>query len=115
MSDPDAAALDPIFWLHHANIDRLWEVWRENPVTNINPTDPNWLNGPASQGERSFAMPMPDGTTWTYTPSDMAVLAAQNYTYDDLSAAVPALKPGARAMALGFSALAAGATQGAQS
>ena len=28
MSDPDYAALDPIFWLHHANIDRLWDVWR---------------------------------------------------------------------------------------
>ena len=24
MSDPRTAALDPIFWLHHANIDRLW-------------------------------------------------------------------------------------------
>ncbi len=28
MSFPDTAALDPIFWLHHCNIDRLWEVWR---------------------------------------------------------------------------------------
>ena len=28
MNDPDLAALDPIFWLHHCNIDRLWEVWR---------------------------------------------------------------------------------------
>jgi tyrosinase len=28
MGDPDTAALDPIFWLHHCNIDRLWEVWR---------------------------------------------------------------------------------------
>ena len=25
--NPDTAALDPIFWLHHANIDRLWSVW----------------------------------------------------------------------------------------
>jgi tyrosinase len=30
------AGLDPVFWLHHANIDRLWVVWlgqqdRENP------------------------------------------------------------------------------------
>jgi tyrosinase len=24
---PDQAALDPAFWVHHANIDRLWEVW----------------------------------------------------------------------------------------
>jgi hypothetical protein len=27
MSDADCAARDPIFWLHHANIDRLWQVW----------------------------------------------------------------------------------------
>jgi tyrosinase len=27
MNDPGTAALDPIFWLHHSNIDRLWEVW----------------------------------------------------------------------------------------
>jgi hypothetical protein len=38
MSNPNTAARDPIFWLHHANIDRLWERWleqgggRENPV-----------------------------------------------------------------------------------
>jgi tyrosinase len=27
MSAFATAARDPIFWLHHANIDRLWEVW----------------------------------------------------------------------------------------
>jgi tyrosinase len=32
----DTAGLDPVFWMHHANIDRLWAVWigqegRENP------------------------------------------------------------------------------------
>ena len=27
MIDPNFAALDPIFWLHHSNIDRLWNVW----------------------------------------------------------------------------------------
>lgn len=39
MGNPDTAALDPIFWLHHANIDRLWQVWlaqagRTNPDVN---------------------------------------------------------------------------------
>ncbi|WP_437321605.1 tyrosinase family protein [Sorangium sp. So ce385] len=27
MSYTDTAAQDPIFWLHHANIDRLWKRW----------------------------------------------------------------------------------------
>jgi tyrosinase len=42
MSDPDAAALDPIFWLHHANVDRLWSVW-DDP-SHANPTDAAWAN-----------------------------------------------------------------------
>ena len=43
MQDPDTAARDPIFWLHHANIDRLWTVWHENQA-HADPTDTTWLN-----------------------------------------------------------------------
>lgn len=88
MSDPDTAGLDPIFWLHHANIDRLWEVWRQNPPEHVDPSNSNWLNGPASFGERGFAMPMPEGIVWDFTPSQMSNLADLGYTYDDLSPAV---------------------------
>lgn len=28
MGDPTVAAFDPIFWLHHANIDRLFAIWQ---------------------------------------------------------------------------------------
>jgi hypothetical protein len=28
MRSPATAGRDPIFWLHHANIDRIWEMWR---------------------------------------------------------------------------------------
>jgi tyrosinase len=90
MSTPDTAGLDPIFWLHHANIDRLWEVWRENPPSNANPNDARWLQGPASFGQRAFVAPNPDRSTWTYAPGDVVGLATLGYTYDDLSAAVPA-------------------------
>jgi len=102
MSDPDSAGLDPIFWLHHGNIDRLWEVWRQNPASHLNPTDPKWLGGPASHGGRAFMMPMPDGTTWTYKPSDMVDLAALGYSYDDYSEAVAVPAPAVRLEALGF-------------
>ena len=27
MSDVPTAAFDPIFWVHHSNIDRLWAEW----------------------------------------------------------------------------------------
>ena len=32
--------LDPIFWLHHANVDRLWALWN---VQHANPTDASYL------------------------------------------------------------------------
>jgi len=42
---------DPIFYLHHANIDRLWESW--NRLGNTNPTDPDYVNRKFSFGDRS--------------------------------------------------------------
>jgi tyrosinase len=85
MSDPDTAGLDPIFYLHHANIDRLWEVWRLNPTTDVDPSDPNWVNGPAAVGDHAFMLPKPDGSNWTYTPGDMSDLSKLDYSYDDVS------------------------------
>jgi len=42
---------DPIFYLHHANIDRLWESW--NRLGNTNPTDPDYVNRKFAYGDRS--------------------------------------------------------------
>jgi tyrosinase len=50
MGDFPYAARDPIFWLHHANIDRLWESWRkpdsegrsQRDATGNSPTHDNW-------------------------------------------------------------------------
>jgi tyrosinase len=85
MSYPALAALDPIFYLHHANIDRMWAIWNQNSA-NTNPTDPKWLNGPAAAGDRKFVMPMPDGSSWVYTPTQMTSLSKLDYTYDNLPA-----------------------------
>lgn len=94
MSVPALAALDPIFYLHHANIDRLWAVWNAAPAKppNVNPTDPSWLNGPASAGGGKFVMPKPDGSQWIYTPQQMTSLAPLEYTYDDLAQPAPAAR-----------------------
>jgi tyrosinase len=43
MVDPGTAALDPIFWLHHANIDRLWEAWRRSSASHTDPAVADWL------------------------------------------------------------------------
>jgi len=38
------AAQDPIFFSHHSNIDRLWDIWTKIPFPDhANPTDPSWL------------------------------------------------------------------------
>ncbi|KAK1988373.1 hypothetical protein LZ30DRAFT_699367 [Colletotrichum cereale] len=38
MSNPAIAAYDPIFWLHHANIDRLFAIWQ---ACHDDPDDPS--------------------------------------------------------------------------
>lgn len=38
-----SAARDPIFYPHHANIDRLWDVWRTLHGNKVI-TDPDWLD-----------------------------------------------------------------------
>jgi tyrosinase len=40
MATVPRAAFDPIFFLHHAEIDRFWVGWIANG--NSNPTDPGW-------------------------------------------------------------------------
>lgn len=85
MSDPDTAALDPIFWLHHANIDRLWVSWNTGSPHRHDPVRRTWLKGPGSVGQRPFVMPMPDGTDWKYAPQDVLQVRALGYDYDDLS------------------------------
>jgi tyrosinase len=84
MSDPGLAALDPVFYLHHCNIDRLWAHW--NNSGHQNPTDANWLNGPTASGQRKFYMPKPDGSAWNYTPGMVNTISQLGYTYSDLPA-----------------------------
>ena len=38
------AALDPVFWLHHANIDRLWEQWLRGTPPHSNTAESAWLS-----------------------------------------------------------------------
>jgi len=64
---------DPIFYLHHANIDRLWESW--NRLGNTNPTDPAYLNREFSYGDRS-------GTRVDLPVSAADRAASLGYEYD---------------------------------
>jgi len=84
MSHPWTAALDPIFWLHHANIDRLWEVWRTRALNHTEPTAPDWLQGPI---DRAFEVPDPSGAFHVFVAADMLDTRAPNldYEYDDIT------------------------------
>lgn len=39
MQEAAAAAFDPMFWLHHANVDRLWAMWQMDGHGNDYPPD----------------------------------------------------------------------------
>lgn len=74
----NTAGLDPIFWLHHCNIDRLWEVWdrQTNPARN-NPTTANWTTN------QSFHFRSASGADVTQVSGGVVNTRTQlNYVYD---------------------------------
>lgn len=103
MSMPITAGVDPIFWLHHANIDRLWSVWSAMPG-HADPADPAWRGGPA---DRSFVMPLNGGRTWRFTPAEMLDTSAAplGYRYDDEAPPSAPARIARRLGALGVQAL----------
>lgn len=63
-----ASPADPVFWLHHCEIDRLWESWRvDHPG-----------QGPAIDGDDAVLDP------WSMTVAAVASPAQLNYRYDRL-------------------------------
>lgn len=87
MSDFTTAARDPIFWVHHANIDRLWQAWLAFPdgQARANPVDPQWLDQRFTLGT---------GSTFTLLNAFLVVdpsVPPLSYTYADLT--IPWLLP----------------------
>lgn len=76
MSSVSTAAKDPVFWLHHCNIDRLWEEWLRKCGGRVNPSDAAWLN-------KSYTFFDETGTAISMTGSQVVSTASQlNYKYD---------------------------------
>jgi tyrosinase len=75
MSVVDLSARDPIFFLHHANIDRLWGAW--NARGNANSSEPMWRDFAFN---RNFVNP--DGSPWNVAVGDLGSPAALGYRYD---------------------------------
>lgn len=95
MGDPDRAAADPIFWLHHSNIDRLWAVWIGRG--HANPVDPRWT-------DQEFRFFNAAGHEVTHRCADVLdTISDLHYTYDPAPAAAHPLAPAGLAAGGGVS------------
>jgi hypothetical protein len=80
MGNPNQAALDPIFWLHHANVDRLWSAWIAQGGGRANPPDAQWLTA-------QFTLHDETGAQVQMTATDVLDTEAQlGYTYEGVVA-----------------------------
>jgi hypothetical protein len=87
MGDPDTAAQDPIFWLHHANIDRMWNDWLRQGGGRADSTDAAWLN-------TRFTFFDEAGHAVYLTGSEIINDVNQlNYEYDDEPSQEPGIRP----------------------
>ncbi|HEX9668190.1 MAG TPA: tyrosinase family protein, partial [Thermoanaerobaculia bacterium] len=78
MSDPACAARDPIFWLHHANIDRLWQQWLNLEGGRANTTNNEWET-------QTFTFFDETGTAQNLTGCQILNMATQlDYQYEGL-------------------------------
>ena len=67
MSGIPTAPADPIFWLHHCNIDRLWWKWQTSAVGSG--------KNPSLSGASAVMDP------WTYTEADTRDITTLGFTY----------------------------------
>ena len=84
MADPGVAARDPIFWLHHSNIDRLWEVWRGVPGS-VDLLDQGGVSGQTvSEWRRASFAFGGNGAISVYSMSDIldTTSTPMNYEYE---------------------------------
>lgn len=83
MSSFSTAGLDPLFWLHHCNIDRLWEVWRGRGAQFQNPSDPSW----GAPSGTVFGLQNAAGTVVRLTADKVVdtTVPVLSYRYEDIS------------------------------
>lgn len=86
MSLFETAGLDPVFWLHHCNLDRLWEVWIAKWGADRLPTDVAWL-------DTEFAFFDGDGSKASRRIGDILDTANLGYVYESIDQPAGTLGP----------------------
>ena len=90
MSDPFTAARDPVFYVHHCNIDRLWKRWLALGGGRANPTgNATWMN----QTFRFFNQDT-NAVVNVRVRDFLDTVAQLQYRYDDDPAAAPVVASG---------------------
>lgn len=89
MGRVSTSAKDPVFWLHHVNIDRLWSVWSKMGAGRANPSvTSKWAESPFTFDKQGH---------WQYVTASLVDSdASMKYRYDDetpVSATNPPLRP----------------------
>jgi tyrosinase len=85
------AAYDPIFWMHHCNIDRLWASWNKNGGKN--PTTSAFL-------DKEFIFADKFGRKVTGVVKDFLDIEKLGYTYDEFEPRPVGFSPAAATKAL---------------
>jgi hypothetical protein len=76
MGDVPVAGNDPVFYSHHANIDRIWACWQH---LHPNPTGAPWE-------AQTFSFPDENGNLQTKPVSDFLDSTKFGYVYDNVAA-----------------------------
>lgn len=76
------AADDPVFWMHHCNIDRIWASWNKNGGK-------NQVQDQSTFDNKQFVFADENNTKVTGTVKDFLDLAPLNYTYAEFEPAPP--------------------------
>ncbi|CAN5419132.1 hypothetical protein BH10PSE6_BH10PSE6_05030 [soil metagenome] len=107
MSSFATAALDPLFWLHHANIDRLWEVWRSRGPQFQDPSHPPSNPAWGAPSGTVFRLQDATGTVVPLTVDQVVDTKATvlSYQYEDIFDPFPGAALGEEDMPTGPAAL----------
>jgi hypothetical protein len=83
MANVPTAAFDPIFYLHHANVDRLWASWQTSHPGTLPPDEASFALQPFNR---------PFSTQWQ-TGSDVESTTTLGYRYLRWCIVIPPIRP----------------------